>query len=95
MQMHTGSANAGVAHPAVASARGSCTDSAPRTRTCPATSPINPPPNFGGAVNYGSAFLPAHFQGTRITDAGYLPNLRATIGDSTLQRKQLDLIQDR
>ena len=29
---------------------------------------INPPPNFGGAVNYGSAFLPAHFQGTRIND---------------------------
>ena len=24
---------------------------------------INPPPNFGGAVNFGSAFLPAHFQG--------------------------------
>ena len=31
---------------------------------------INPPPNFGGAVNYGSAFLPAHFQGTRINDTG-------------------------
>ena len=38
---------------------------------------INPPPNFGGAVNYGSAFLPAHFQGTRINDTGYLPNLKA------------------
>ena len=37
---------------------------------------INPPPNFGGAVNYGSAFLPAHFQGTRINDTGYLPNLK-------------------
>ncbi len=32
---------------------------------------INPPPNFGGAINYGSAFLPAHFQGTRINDTGY------------------------
>ena len=37
---------------------------------------INPPPNFGGAVNYGSAFLPAHFQGTRINDTGEMPNLR-------------------
>ena len=40
---------------------------------------INPPPNFGGAVNYGSAFLPAHFQGTRINDSGYLPNLKAAV----------------
>jgi uncharacterized protein (DUF1501 family) len=53
---------------------------------------INPPPNFGGAVNYGSAFLPAHFQGTRINDSGYLPNLKAQAA-STLQRKQLDLVQ--
>ena len=29
---------------------------------------INPSPNFGGAVNYGTAFLPAHFQGTRLGD---------------------------
>ena len=40
---------------------------------------INPPPNFGGAVNYGSAFLPAHFQGTRIDDQGYLPNLKPQV----------------
>ena len=53
---------------------------------------INPPPNFGGAVNYGSAFLPAHFQGTRIDDRGNLPNLKGSTA-STLQRKQLDLIQ--
>jgi hypothetical protein len=53
---------------------------------------INPPPNFGGAVNYGSAFLPAHYQGTRINDQGYLPNLIAQ-SVSSLQRKQLDLIQ--
>jgi hypothetical protein len=37
---------------------------------------INPPPNFGGAINYGSAFLPAHFQGTRIDDTGHVPNLK-------------------
>ncbi len=53
---------------------------------------INPPPNFGGVVNYGTAFLPAHFQGTRIGDTGYLPNLRAQTALG-LQRKQLDLIQ--
>ncbi len=53
---------------------------------------INPPPNFGGAVNYGSAFLPAHYQGTRITDKGFLPNLKAA-SDTRLQRKQLDYIQ--
>ena len=44
---------------------------------------INPPPNFGGAVNYGSAFLPAHFQGTRISDTGYLPNLQGRLGDGS------------
>ncbi len=37
-------------------------------------------------------YLPAHYQGTRITDKGYLPNLQAT-SDPRLQRKQLDFIQ--
>ncbi len=37
-------------------------------------------------------FLPAHYQGTRITDKGYLPNLQAT-SDPRLQRKQLNFIQ--
>src|SRR5438093_1313433 len=53
---------------------------------------INPPPDVGGATNYGSAFLPPHFQGTRINDAGYLPNLKAPTSLG-LQRKQLDLLQ--
>ena len=53
---------------------------------------INPPPNFGGAVNYGSAFLPAHYQGTRINDSGFLPNLKAQTATS-LQRRQIDLVQ--
>jgi len=53
---------------------------------------INPPPNFGGAVNFGSAFLPAHFQGTRINDTGEMPNLRPRTA-SPLQRRQLELIQ--
>lgn len=54
---------------------------------------INPSPNFGGAVNYGSAFLPAHFQGTRINDTGFLPNLKPQVLTS-LQRKQIDLVQE-
>ncbi len=54
---------------------------------------INPSPNFGGAVNYGSAFLPAHFQGTKINDAGYVPNLKAQTA-TPLQRRQIDLVQE-
>jgi len=53
---------------------------------------VNPSPNFGGAVNYGSAFLPAHFQGTRINDSGFLPNLKAQTLPA-LQRRQIDLVQ--
>lgn len=53
---------------------------------------INPSPNFGGAINYGTVFLPAYYQGTKVTDAGYLPNLRAS-QMSQLQRQQLDLLQ--
>jgi hypothetical protein len=53
---------------------------------------INPPPNFGGAVNFGNAFLPAQFQGTRINDRGYLPNLKPQSA-LDLQRKQLDLLE--
>lgn len=54
---------------------------------------INPPTNLGGAQNYGSAFLPAAYQATRI-DTGKKPlsNIRSALkaGD---QRRQLDLIQ--
>jgi hypothetical protein len=53
---------------------------------------INPPPNFGGAVNYGSAFLPAHFQGSKISDSGFVPNLKAR-SPRSLQRMQIDLVQ--
>src|SRR5262249_9162404 len=49
-------------------------------------------PDVGGATNYGNAFLPAHFQGTRINDQGFLPNLKGQT-PTALQRKQLDLIQ--
>jgi hypothetical protein len=60
---------------------------------------INPPVNVGGAQNYGSAFLPAPFEGTRIGGEGqplanarieYIRNGRLTLDQ---QRKQIDLIQ--
>ncbi len=54
---------------------------------------IDPIANLGGAGNYGSAFLPATFQGTRIGGgSGSVPNLangRLTRDD---QRSQLDFI---
>jgi hypothetical protein len=61
---------------------------------------INPPGGAGGAVNYGSAFLPAAFQGTRIGGGGgkgagqQVANLENPRLNPALQRKQLDLLQD-
>ena len=90
VQLHTGSANAALTRPSMGAwllyGLGSDNQDLPGYIT------VNPSPNFGGAVNYGSAFLPAHFQGTRITDQGYLPNLKPTSA-SDLQRRQLDLVQ--
>ncbi|VTT99955.1 secreted protein containing duf1501 : Uncharacterized protein OS=Pirellula staleyi (strain ATCC 27377 / DSM 6068 / ICPB 4128) GN=Psta_0319 PE=4 SV=1: DUF1501 [Gemmataceae bacterium] len=90
VQLHTGSANAALTRPSMGAwlLYGLGTEN----QDLPGYVTINPPPNFGGAVNYGSAFLPAHFQGTRINDVGYLPNLKAQT-ESDLQRRQLDLIQ--
>ncbi len=59
---------------------------------------ISPPSGFGGAQNYGSAFLPAIHQGTRIgSDArpirsAKIPNL---VGAESVegQRRDLDLLQ--
>ncbi|MBM3783249.1 MAG: DUF1501 domain-containing protein [Acidobacteria bacterium] len=54
------------------------------------------PPNVGGAALYGSAFLPATYQGTRITIAPNQPpiaNIRNTRMTTEEQRKQIDLIQ--
>ena len=58
---------------------------------------INPVANVGGAQNYGSAFLPAPFQGTAISTAvkttqGPIPNIRSSTSVD-LQRKQLDYLQ--
>lgn len=90
VQLHTGSRNAALTRPSMGSwllyGLGSENEDLPGYIT------INPSPNFGGSVNYGSAFLPAHFQGTRISDEGYLPNLKASSA-TLLQRRQLDLIQ--
>ena len=90
VQLHTGSANAALTRPSIGAwllyGLGS------ENQDLPGYITINPSPNFGGAVNYGSAFLPAHYQGTRINDAGFLPNLKAAT-PPPLQREQLDLIQ--
>lgn len=90
IQLHTGTALASLTRPSMGAwllyGLGTQNEDLPGYVT------INPPPNFGGAVNYGSAFLPAHFQGTRINDVGYLPNLKPRAVE-TLQRKQLNLIQ--
>ncbi|HEY1122069.1 MAG TPA: DUF1501 domain-containing protein [Haloferula sp.] len=90
VQLHTGSANAALTRPSMGAwlLYGLGTDN----QDLPGYITINPSPNFGGTVNYGSAFLPAHFQGTRITDAGFLANLKAT-EQAKLQRQQLDLLQ--
>src|SRR6187402_1646809 len=90
VQLHTGSANAALTRPSMGSwllyGLGS------ENQDLPGYITVNPSPNFGGAVNYGSAFLPAHFQGTRIDDSGHLPNVRAASADA-LQRRQLDFVQ--
>src|SRR5262249_15431833 len=90
IQLHTGTALAALTRPSMGSwlLYGLGTEN----QDLPGYVTINPSPNFGGAVNYGSAFLPAHFQGTRINDLGQLPNIRPGVSPA-LQRRQLDLIQ--
>jgi hypothetical protein len=90
IQLHTGTALAQLTRPSMGAwlLCGLGTEN----QDLPGYVTINPPPNFGGAVNYGSAFLPAPFQGTRINDAGFVPNLKAQV-PSPLQRRQLELIQ--
>ena len=90
IQLHTGAAIASLTRPSMGAwlMYGLGTEN----QELPGYITINPPPNFGGAINYGSAFMPAHYQGTKINDKGYLPNLQAA-SDPKLQRKQLDFIQ--
>lgn len=90
IQLHTGAAIASLTRPSMGAwlMYGLGTEN----QDLPGYITINPPPNFGGTINYGSAFLPAHFQGTRINDLGYLPNLKGQVS-SRLQRRQIDLLQ--
>jgi hypothetical protein len=59
---------------------------------------ITPPGQFGGAQNYGSAFLPAIYQGTRIGSEGRnfaeaeMKNLETSLSPHA-QRAELELIQ--
>lgn len=91
VQLHTGAVQATLTRPSLGAwlLYGLGTEN----QDLPGYITINPPANFGGAVNYGNAFMPAHFQGTRITDTGFLPNIKPQVAD-TLQRRQIDLIQE-
>jgi hypothetical protein len=92
IQLHTGASIASLTRPSMGAwlMYGLGTEN----QDLPGFITINPPPNFGGAVNYGSAFLPAHFQGTKLNDVGYLPNLKPQTS-TALQRMQLDFIQEK
>jgi hypothetical protein len=60
---------------------------------------IKPISRIGGAQNYGSAFLPAPYQGTRIGGDGEslanasIPHIRNSRMSTDAQRRQLDLLQ--
>ena len=60
---------------------------------------VNPSNAFGGAQNYGSAFLPAPYQGTRIGGSGTsmqkvtLSHIANKRWSPDVQRRQLDLVQ--
>ena len=90
-QLHTGSSNASLTRPSMGSwlLYGLGTEN----QDLPGYVTINPPTSFGGAANYGSAFLPAYYQGTAISDAGVMPNIAAATSRN-LEREQIDLIQD-
>src|SRR5208283_5566751 len=91
IQLHTGTALAQLTRPSMGAwlLYGLGTEN----QDLPGYITINPSPNFGGAINYGTAFMPAHYQGTRVSDTGVIPNLRAS-SPAPLQRRQLDLIQE-
>jgi hypothetical protein len=60
---------------------------------------LSPPARVGGAQNYGSAFLPAVYQGSKIGELSQnlkdvkLDHLRNRRFTGDLQRKQIDLVQ--
>lgn len=55
---------------------------------------INPVANVGGAQNYGSAFLPASFQGTRLAVGNSMANIKNPQLSEAEQRRQIDLVQN-
>ena len=60
----------------------------------PAFVTIDPISDLGGAMNYGSAFLPATFQGARLSaGGGGVPNLANETLSAQDQRAQLDFTQ--
>jgi hypothetical protein len=54
---------------------------------------INPIGDLGGAGNYGSAFLPATFQGTRVSSGGGVPDLSNGFWSEADQQRQLRFMQ--
>jgi hypothetical protein len=54
---------------------------------------INPPAGVGGAQNYGSAFLPAMYQGTRIDRNGTVADITNPHVIPQMQQRQIQLIQ--
>ena len=90
IQLHTGTALAQLSRPSMGAwlLYGLGTEN----QDLPGYITINPSPNFGGVTNFGTAFMPAYYQGTRVSDTGVIPNLRPAT-PSSLQRRQLELIQ--
>ncbi len=55
---------------------------------------INPLGRLGGAQNYGSAFLPAMYQGTRVgTSGNAIANIKNPYPTAKAQREHLNLVQ--
>jgi hypothetical protein len=55
---------------------------------------VDPLNDQGGAMNYGSAFLPASYQGTRLGGGGGgIPNIDNELLRRGEQRRQIDLVQ--
>ena len=54
---------------------------------------INPPASNGGPANYGSSFLPAIYQGTKIGGGQMVSNIRNPKQSTADQRTQLDFLQ--
>lgn len=55
---------------------------------------INPSGRVGGAQNYGSAFLPASYQGTRLSSGSEsMDNITMATSSMEKQRRHLDLVQ--